>query len=216
MVKSFKLVHQNHHFGGISELWISKFSSTMVKSFTLVYQNPSLWGHFRAMNFKIFSTMVKSFKLVHENPSLWRHFWTMNLKKFFNHSKIFHTSPWKPFTLGAFQNEEFPNFFQPWWNHSLISIKIHQIPCVSIYKNWRPMGSHLDRSLYSRGYGISLFTFSLHQGIRDFTFHFFTSSKYTGFHFARLSVISCLFMGSRDFFHCPKIKARKYWEFEVL
>ena len=38
----------------------------------------------------------------------------------------------------AFQNEEFQNFLQPWWNHSLNSIKIRKIPCLNIYKNWRP------------------------------------------------------------------------------
>ena len=64
------------HFWGISELRVSKFSSTMVKSIKLVHENPSLCGHFR----------------------------TMNSKNFFNHGEIFHTSPWKSFTSGAFQD----------------------------------------------------------------------------------------------------------------
>ena len=103
------------HFGDISELWIQKISLTMVKFFTLVHESTSLWGHLRTMNFIIF----------------------------LNHGVIIHTSQWKSFTAlrGVFQGYKFPNF-QPWWNHSLNSIKTHQIPCVSIYKNWRPSYSH--------------------------------------------------------------------------
>ena len=94
--------------GGISYMWISKFSSTMVKSFTLVHENSSIWGHFRPVNFKIF----------------------------FNHGEVTQSCPWKSFYLGAFQTCEFQKKIQPWWSHSLFSMQILQSRDIFERENW--------------------------------------------------------------------------------
>ena len=124
------------HFGGISELWISKFSSTMVKSFTLLHQNPTLWGHFRAGNLKNFpnqSDIIHSMKILHSGG----HFRAINFTIIFNHGEISYSTPSKFITLGKFQ-----------WNWILIIFKLINA-WVSIYKNWRPSCSHCPVDIFS-------------------------------------------------------------------
>ena len=132
---------------GISDQWISRFSSTMVKSSTHPWI-ASVSGHFWTDNFKNFfqswwshsllplkifqsgffldwisrfsSTMVKSSTHILEIPSVLGHFWTDNFKFFFNHGEVIHSCPWKSFNLGAFLDCKFQNFLQPWWSHSLL------------------------------------------------------------------------------------------------
>ena len=92
-----KLLHKLHSCPWIipsirdisSELWISKFSSTIVKSL-LSLKILQSGGIFDLWISKFSSTMVKSFTLVIENPSIWGHFWTYNNNIFFNHGKVIH------------------------------------------------------------------------------------------------------------------------------
>ena len=83
---SFPLVLEILSIRGISsELWISKFSSTVEKLFTLIFEIPPSGGHF----------------------------WTVSLKIFFNHCEVTLVHAWKFFDLGAFQTCEFQRL-QPW------------------------------------------------------------------------------------------------------
>ena len=77
------------------------------------------------MNFKIFFNHCEVTP-VPENPSIWGHFWSVNFKIFFNHGEVIHSCPWKSFNLGASLNCIFQDFLQPWWSHSLLSLKILQ------------------------------------------------------------------------------------------
>ena len=83
-----------------SELWISKFSSTILKSL-LSLKILQSGGIFDLWISKFSSTMVKSFTLVIENPSIWGHFWTSNYNIFFNHGKVIHfvSQRWNAYCL---------------------------------------------------------------------------------------------------------------------